>query len=214
MKIDKSINMQLWNAVEKTDKKFTKQINIGRKFTAINAQYQIKTATEYLGPIGDGWGVKNESFTIICEGLLGYQAIFWYKIGDLCYEYSINSSIATHSRAGKLDEDVYKKVSTDALTKGLSKLGFNADVFLGRFDAQKYINDTDGQETVKKSLKSVKKPIKEEPQEMTQKILNHMLEYVSKGKIKDVQDALHKYKLTEKQQVTIDFAIANCARAY
>ena len=32
-----------------------------------------------------------------------------------------------------------KKCSTDALTKGLSALGFNADVFLGKFDDNKYV---------------------------------------------------------------------------
>ena len=34
------------------------------------------------------------------------------------------------------------------LTKGLSKLGFNADVFMGRFDDNKYVN------TPKDSVKS------------------------------------------------------------
>jgi hypothetical protein len=140
MKIDKSVNMQLWRAVEKTNPKYTKEVGFGRKFTSINAQYQMRTATEQLGPIGDGWGISNETFTMICEGLIGYQAIFWYKIGEERCEYCINSSINTHSKAGKLDDECYKKVSTDALTKGLSKLGFNADIFLGKWDDNKYVN--------------------------------------------------------------------------
>jgi hypothetical protein len=43
---------------------------------------------------------------------------------------------------GKLknpDTDAFKKASTDGLTKLLSHLGFNADVFLGMFDDNKYI---------------------------------------------------------------------------
>ena len=40
----------------------------------------------------------------------------------------------------RVDDDFAKKVATDALTKGLSKLGFNADVFMGRFDDNKYVN--------------------------------------------------------------------------
>lgn len=44
----------------------------------------------------------------------------------------------------KLDDDCIKKVQTDAITKGLSRLGFNADVFMGRFDGNKYV-DANGQ---------------------------------------------------------------------
>ena len=39
----------------------------------------------------------------------------------------------------RLDSDAAKKATTDALTKLLSQLGFNADVFLGRFDDSKYV---------------------------------------------------------------------------
>jgi hypothetical protein len=31
---------------------------------------------------------------------------------------------------------------TDGLTKGISHLGFNADVFLGEMDGNKYVADT------------------------------------------------------------------------
>ena len=34
-----------------------------------------------------------------------------------------------------------KKALTDAITKGLSYLGFNADVFLGMFDDNKYVSE-------------------------------------------------------------------------
>jgi hypothetical protein len=39
----------------------------------------------------------------------------------------------------RLDSDGPKKATTDALTKLLSQLGFNADVFEGRFDDSKYV---------------------------------------------------------------------------
>ena len=107
MKIDKSVNMQLWNAVEKTDPKYTKEVGFGRKFTSINAQYQIMTATEQFGSIGDGWGVTSEKFEMVCEGLLGYQAIFWYMLGDERAQFDLNSSIKTHTNAGKWDDNRY-----------------------------------------------------------------------------------------------------------
>ncbi|MBN86088.1 MAG: hypothetical protein CL885_01045, partial [Dehalococcoidia bacterium] len=39
------------------------------------------------------------------------------------------------------DADAPKKALTDAITKGLSYLGFNADIFLGKFDDNKYVQE-------------------------------------------------------------------------
>ena len=47
-------NMKLWNAVEKTKPKYPKQVGFGRKFTTVNAQYQVSCATEQFGAFGKG----------------------------------------------------------------------------------------------------------------------------------------------------------------
>ena len=133
-------NLKLWTSVQKTDPKYTKQVNFGRKFTSINAHYQVKCMTEAFGQKGNGWGVKDEVFHTLAEHLLGYQAVLWYMQDGLKCEFDINSSIATHQRNGKLDDECYKKVTTDALTKGMSHLGFNADIFLGMWDDNRYVN--------------------------------------------------------------------------
>ena len=39
----------------------------------------------------------------------------------------------------KVDDESRKKVVTNAKTKGLSELGFNADVFMGQFDDHEYL---------------------------------------------------------------------------
>ena len=39
----------------------------------------------------------------------------------------------------KKDADCMKKATTDGLTKCLSMMGFNADIFLGKFDDSKYV---------------------------------------------------------------------------
>jgi recombination DNA repair RAD52 pathway protein len=46
-----------------------------------------------------------------------------------------------NEKSGRMeaDEDAPKKAMTDALTKGLSHLGFSADVFLGLFDDNRYV---------------------------------------------------------------------------
>lgn len=137
-------NMCIWDAVCETDPKYTKQVNQRGGFTAIGAQSQIKKATEVFGAYGYGWGVKDERIDKWEDcGLVVYQATLWYLVKDKAEwgegEVPIHSSIK-YSSNGRVDDDFFKKVATDALTKGLSKLGFNADVFMGMFDDNKYVN--------------------------------------------------------------------------
>jgi len=46
------------------------------------------------------------------------------------------------SAKGRMAEDAPKMAITDGLTKALSHLGFNADVFLGEMDGNKYAADS------------------------------------------------------------------------
>jgi hypothetical protein len=145
----KNSNLSLWEQVETTDPEFTTKVNQRGGFTAIGAQYQIRNATELFGPFGNGFGVKDESYTpILNDTLIVYTATFFYKyynekLNITEGEFPISSSIKV-MMGNRVDDDCIKKVATDALTKGLSKLGFNADVFMGRFDDNKYVN-TNGQ---------------------------------------------------------------------
>ena len=136
-------NMQLWNSVCVTDPQYTKRVNQRGGFTAIGAQSQLMEATKVFGPFGKGFGVSDEKFTAFdMEGLALYQARLWFVLNgetNVIHQFPIHSSIK-YSVNGRVDDDFAKKVATDALTKGLSKLGFNADVFLGKFDDNKYVN--------------------------------------------------------------------------
>ncbi|CAI8811808.1 hypothetical protein EMIT0324P_11159 [Pseudomonas chlororaphis] len=53
-------SLALWEEVEKTDPKFTKEYTGPGGFTgtAVNAQYLAKRATEQFGPCGTGWGYE------------------------------------------------------------------------------------------------------------------------------------------------------------
>jgi len=135
-------NLELWNKVCKTNPNHTKKVTFGNKFTSVDAQYQIKMATEQLGVIGSTWGIKDISYHFIdsTDGQITAlcQAVFFHPTG----EFSISSSIQVVKYVNdklKHDDDFAKKVETDLLTKALSKLGFNADVFLGLYDDNKYI---------------------------------------------------------------------------
>lgn len=136
-----SENLKLWNAVEKTDPKHTKKANVrGNSITAIAPQSQIKQATEQFGPYGTTWGFKSLAFDyamLELTGIVVFLGDFYYPNGG----FTISSSISAYKDGArtKPDADFAKKVETDALTKALSKLGFNADVFMGLYDDNKYV---------------------------------------------------------------------------
>ena len=172
----KKDNIKLWQSVETTDPSFTKKVNQRGGFTAIGAQYQLRTATETFGPFGTGWGVKDEKIEKWEDaGLAVYTGTLWYipaefkkgipVIKEEPSEFPIHSSIKYHSN-GRVDDDFMKKVATDALTKGLSKLGFNADVFMGKFDDNKYVNKlTNMNGTWKKTVSDASEKLNKEDKE-------------------------------------------------
>ena len=137
--------MGLWNKVCKTNPDYTKKMTYGAKLIAINAQTQRKKATEMFGPFGIGWGVKEPSYRVLGiieeakKGIIMYEAILFYKWKDIEGEFPISSSIEMIV-GSKLDDECIKKVTTDALTKGLSYLGFNSDIHEGLWDDDKYVN--------------------------------------------------------------------------
>ena len=59
-----------------------------------------------------------------------------------------------------LDTDAYKKLETDTLTKALSRLGFNADIFEGLYDDPNYIRQISQDEELTEKAKGayIKKP--------------------------------------------------------
>jgi len=147
----KKDNLELWNKVEKTDPKYTKEVGFGRKFTSVNAQYQVRNATEQWGLYGAYWGIKDIDYTFINdlphgEILVLAKAIFFFpSVGEHhAGEFPISSTIKMVSFSKKdqslhTDDEWAKKIETDITTKALSKLGFNADVFLGRYDDNRYV---------------------------------------------------------------------------
>lgn len=135
---DKIDNMEIWYSVCETDPGTTKEVGFGRKFTAIDAYSQIKRATELWGPYGVVWGLTTINHTHV-EGttMMLVNGVFNYPNGG----FPVSSSIFYVSEKGKPDDNFAKKVETDLITKALSRLGFNADVFMGKFDDNRYVQD-------------------------------------------------------------------------
>lgn len=143
-------NLKLWSLVDKTDVKYTKSATVGgRNFTSISPMYQKKEATRAFGIQGISWGVKTDSeifdYKVIGDTtLLVYRAVLFFTFDGEKGEIPIAATekIAYVTKGGKgylkIDDEADKKVRTNALTKGLSELGFNADIFMGLFDDWEY----------------------------------------------------------------------------
>lgn len=134
-------NLELWNKVEKTNPKYTKKANVkGNNITSIAPQYQIKNVTEQFGSYGKTWGFKSMEFDYTLSeslGLVVLHAIFYYPNGEFPIKNA--TSLFMDNAKTKIDDNFAKKLETDTLTKAISKLGFNADIFMGLFDDVKYL---------------------------------------------------------------------------
>lgn len=135
-------NLELWNKVEKTNPNYTKKANVkGNNIISIAPQFQIMNATEQFGCYGKTWGFKNMTidYSLKDIGMVSFKANFYYPDG----EFEIINSVGLYrdNAMTKIDDNFAKKLETDTLTKALSKLGFNADIFLGKFDDQRYLSE-------------------------------------------------------------------------
>lgn len=141
-------NLKLWNDVQRTDPSKTEEVGFGRKFTSIDAYSQIMAATEQFGSYGTGWGFESIELTFIEPfGMAVLKGMFFYKYEGNEAKFPVTNSILMKSEKGKLDDDFAKKMETDAITKALSRLGFNADVFMGKFNDQKYVAEREREES-------------------------------------------------------------------
>ncbi|AFH95542.1 hypothetical protein ACU7RR_000867 [Providencia stuartii] len=87
--------------------------------------------------------LRDADGSLFCEQHHSIKILLWYIIegevrgeiisyGATKFRYKSNNGLVT-------DIEVYKKSLTDAIKKGLSMLGFSADVFLGMHDNPEYV---------------------------------------------------------------------------
>ena len=165
-------NMRIWAQVDKTDTRFTKDAKVGgQQITSLNGTAMIMKATEVFGPagIGFGWNVVEERFDKGAEMFsgegdkrvsLGFELnhtikiTFWFVLdgqrGEIeqygCTQYLYKSKYGTTT-----DGEAPKKSLTDAIKKALSMLGFSADVFLGMFDDQNYVQQLQAEQAIEQA---------------------------------------------------------------
>ncbi|MBO9552184.1 hypothetical protein [Pseudomonas sp.] len=165
-------NMRIWEQVQTTDTRYTKNAEVGgQKITSLNGTAMVMKATEMFGPVGIGWGWKvleerfddghevfaGEGDKRICLGReIGHtvKIQLWFmqdgqrgeveQYGCTRYQYKTKYGMTT-------DGEAPKKSLTDAIKKSLSMLGFSADVFLGMFDDQSYVQQLQAEQAIEQA---------------------------------------------------------------
>ena len=186
--MSKTNNLELWNKVEKTNPNYTKKAKVGgMSITAIAPQYQIMMVTEQFGPYGQAWGFKNIEldYSLVKDyDMVVFKGTFFFPEGE--FQIINSSKLYINNAKTMLDDNFAKKIETDTLTKAISKLGFNADIFMGKFDDVRYL-----QEVTKEFAE--KKVIPKLPQDRFEKAVLA----IKDGKVK-VED-IKRYDLTAEQ---------------
>src|SRR3954468_13436145 len=159
--------LKLWNEVEETDVRYVKSFDRGSfKGTAVDAIYNVKRISEKLGPVGFAWGweVKSERLDTFGmgedqQGIHTCVLRAWFRQPDGSKEHVEHvghTKAAYWTRARRpgekpryiVDEEFGKKSVTDALSKIMVSLGASADIWLGRFDGNKYVSPSREEEAV------------------------------------------------------------------
>lgn len=160
----------LWDRLGETDPSHTSKFKRGGGFsgTAIKPMWSYRRMTEEFGPCGEGWGVNEPSFQVVQgdnrEVLVYCTVSVWYKTeaGKSHDVFGVGGDkIVTHIRANEQynrperwesDDEAFKKAFTDAITNALKLIGVGADVHMGLFDDNKYVNSV--REKIESATKS------------------------------------------------------------
>ena len=173
--------MQIWNQVCATDPKYITAATRG--LSSVKAYKQFEMATKLWGPFGRSWFVRNPhreympfkdrkgNETTMCL----YTAEFHYPKG----------MIHIHADIKVDDQDWSKKVATAALTKGLSMIGFNADVFMSQFEDDIYRDErmqiSQDNVAIDKAAKQKKKNDIDEARTTLKSIVSKISDPIEKG---------------------------------
>lgn len=142
-----STKTDLWDRLGKTDPKHTKpfQRSGGFKGTSIKPIYSYRRMTEEFGPCGEGWGINEPSFQVVPgsdgEVLVYCTASIWYgEKSKIVFGVGGDKAVVKQSSGLRGDDEAFKKAFTDGITNALKMIGVGADVHMGMFDDDKYVN--------------------------------------------------------------------------
>lgn len=141
-------NTSLWDALGKTDPNHTKGFKRSGGFsgTALKPMWVWQRLTEKFGPMGTGWGCDKPEFQTMPgagQEMLVYCTVAgWYIHNNeraVVFGVGGDKVIAAYSKGPSSDDEAFKKAYTDALMNAFKFIGVGADVHMGRFDDNKYV---------------------------------------------------------------------------
>lgn len=145
-------NLKLWDSVSRVPKEHLKAFDRGTfKGTAIKPAWAYKAMTEHAGPCGEAWSIGEPAFTLV-DGVKGEKLVYCvvtvnYKGGnvvgvggDKVIKYTAANDKYGRAERWDNDDEAFKKSYTDALTNALVKLGVGADIHMGLWDGNKYVD--------------------------------------------------------------------------
>lgn len=177
-------NLDLWNAHADIDPKFTKPIT-GKAYkgTSPSPQHVIYCLTDLFGPVGEGfgWDIVAEGFQPIGDEILHWCRVkFWHGDRQNSFDSYGQTKALMKTRNGMMsDEDAPKKSLTDAIVKAASHIGIAANIFLGRWDDQKYVQQ------VADSFAQCEKPARD-ADAITESLIAAVNKRDTYGKLKDL----------------------------
>ena len=135
----------LWLRLGKTDPAHTKAFNRagGFKGTAVKPMWVMQRLTEEFGPCGIGWGIDEPKFEVVQAGgeVLVYCTVgCWHgQMQNTLYGVGGDKVSAKRGDGVFNDDEAFKKAFTDAIMNAFKFIGVAADVHMGRFDDNKYV---------------------------------------------------------------------------
>lgn len=170
-------NLALWDSVAKTDSRYHKPVRHGeREYTSIDAYYSIRKATAKFGPFGRGWGLRGSIRTEHLDQhhvLAVWEGTFWWEGtafgggGEFPIVCAVEA-LGVRKRTGEVfvDPDAVKKAETGAISKGLSYLGFDAEVYLNEHQDAYQAPSTSGPAQDPQHIGAAAKEAAGEPKEL------------------------------------------------
>lgn len=183
--------LAVWDEVSKTDPSATKTSNQGgRQQTSIDGYWMIQEATKMFGPVGIGWGwdvieerwdngalipIKQDDGSVRLEQSKTHtiKLKLWYEYngrrGEII-QYGHTQAIYKSKWGVSDDGEAPKKSLMDAIKKSLSMLGFCADIFMGKFEDNEYVEKLITENQIEKA-----ENIAEEQDKKRQDIIDYVL---------------------------------------
>jgi hypothetical protein len=141
-------NLRIWDELAKTDPAHTKGFQRAGGFsgTAVKPIWIIRRLTEQFGPCGSGWGIGEPKFETVI-GAPGEMLVYctvscWHGSPENVLWGVGGDRVAAMRKSGTpfFDDEAFKKAFTDAIGNAFKFLGVSADIHMGLFDDNKYVD--------------------------------------------------------------------------